>query len=236
MSASVQVAQASGDVTAQSALVPHRQLKAGDVLGSGYTVTTGQNSHVVLRFDDGQIVALKSLSSLQIDSYKYESGNPAAGEVIMSLLTGGLRTITGLVANTNRSAFALRTPSATIGIRGTDFLAALYQGTYTLVNSGAISMTNPKGATDFAVEETGFAAGPNAAPSKIPASAVPEGLFTELQGISLSSALRGGSSAGAGTGVSATAIGIGAAVAIGIGVAVAAGGDDDGGGTTTTHH
>ena len=232
MAASVQVTSITGTATGQKGGAPEQRLKVGDTLGTGSVVSTGQSSSVVLRFDDGQIVALKSLSRFSIDSYRYDAKNPGAGEVIMSLLAGGMRAITGLVGNSNRSAFALKTPVATIGIRGTDFLAALSQGLYTQTTSGAISVTTGKGTVAFPVAQNSFTASANVLPTGIPPTALPAGIFSELQAISLGAA--GGASTGATLGgFSGTALGVGAIIAVGIGAAAAAA---SGGGSTTTHH
>ena len=62
-----------------------------------------------------------------------------------SLLKGGFRSITGLIGRGNKDHYGIRTPSATIGIRGTDHetvhlavaLPNLPEGTYNKVNTGA---------------------------------------------------------------------------------------------------
>lgn len=236
--AQVQVISLTGAVTARSATAPERALRRGDLVQSGTSIRTGTNSTAVLRFDDGQAVALKSLTTFNIDSYQYDPATPGAGQMIMSLLAGGLRIITGAVASTNRSAYSLRTQTATIGIRGTDFLIAISAGDYAQVIEGAISMTTEKGALLVAAGQSAFSAGAALLPATIPPAAVPAGLFNELLAIPINVSA-GASAAGAGAGVSgttATALGIGAAVALGVGVAAAATSDDGGGSSTTTHH
>jgi hypothetical protein len=232
MAASVQVTSVTGTVTAQRAGGPEQRLKVGDTLASGSVVSTGQSSTVVLRFDDGQIVALKSLSRLSIDSYRYDPKNPGAGESIMSLLAGGLRAITGLVAKNNRSAFALKTPVSTIGIRGTDFMVAVSQGQYTFTSEGAIVITTNQGPLVFPAGSYSFTAAATVLPGAIPASALPAGIFTELQAISLGAA--GGAATGATLGgFSGTTLGVIGIIAVGVGAAAAAA---SGGGSSTTHH
>jgi hypothetical protein len=43
----------------------------GDVVKAGETVSTGAGSNVVLRFDDGQIVALSANSSMTVSTYTF---------------------------------------------------------------------------------------------------------------------------------------------------------------------
>jgi len=234
LAATIQVTSVQGTATSQLGSGPEQRLRPGDTIAPGATVTTGQSSNVVLRFDDGQIVALRSLSRFSVESYKYESKNPGAGEVIMSLFSGGLRAITGLVGNSNRSAFALKTPIATIGIRGTDFFAALSQGLYAHPAKGAIGVTSTKGTTAFTAGEYSFTASATTLPTSIPASALPAGIFTELQAINLGAA--GGAATGAGVGgFVGTALGVGGLIAVGVAaIAAAASSSDDT--STTTHH
>ena len=233
--AQVQVVSLSGNVTARSATEPVRSLKQGDVVTEGMRVQTGPASKAVLRFDDGQVVALKSATSLTLNSYKYDAQNAGAGQIVMSLVTGGLRVITGAVGRTNRPGWSLRTPTATMGIRGTDVLVAIANGDYAQVIDGSISLTTQKGVHVVNAGQTAFSAGPNVLPSTIPASSAPAGVFTEIMSIPMGAGA-GGAAAGAGAGISAglgTALGVGALIAIGIGAAAAGGG---GGGNSTTNH
>ena len=232
MAASVQVTSVTGNVTAQTGTGPDQRLKAGDIIAPRATVVTGQSSTAVLRFDDGQVVALKSLSQFSVESYKFDPKSPGAGEIIMSLFSGGMRAITGLVGNSNRSAFALKTPVATIGIRGTDFVAALSQGLYAHPSSGAISVTSTKGTAVYSAGQFSFTASSTALPASIPASALPVGIFNELQAIVIPTA--GGAAAGATVGgFTGTTLGVIGIIAVGVGAAAAAA---SGGGSSATHH
>lgn len=235
MAATVQVMRVQGTVIAQVGTGPEQTLRPGDTVRQGTTISTGQGSHVVLRFDDGQMVALKSLSRFTLESYRYDAKDPGAGQIIMSLLSGGMRAITGLVANTNRSAFALKTPVATIGIRGTDFFAALSQGLYNQVKAGVISVSSTKGTEVFGAGQYAFTASPAVLPAGVAPSALPAGIFTELEAITLTGAA-GSASAGAGMGLSpGAALGIGGLIAVGVGAALAAGSDDEET-VTPSHH
>ena len=94
-------------------------MRQGDEVAQGDTVITGANSSAVLKFDDGQVVALTANSRMTITAYQY---NPAteSGNVLLSLVTGGMRAITGLIGRRSPSQVAYRAATATIGIRGTD--------------------------------------------------------------------------------------------------------------------
>jgi FecR protein len=108
-----------GTVQAQTGPSASRPVRQGDELSQGDTVVTGANSSAVLKFDDGQVVALTSNSRMTITAYQY---NPAteSGNVLLSLVTGGMRAITGLIGRRSPNQVAYRAATATIGIRGTD--------------------------------------------------------------------------------------------------------------------
>jgi hypothetical protein len=109
----------SGTVQVQTGPASARPVRQGDELTQGDTIFTGANSAAVLKFDDGQVVALTANSRMTITAYQY---NPAteSGNVFLSLVTGGMRAITGLIGRRSPNQVAYRAATATIGIRGTD--------------------------------------------------------------------------------------------------------------------
>jgi hypothetical protein len=109
----------TGTVQVQTGPASPRPVRQGDELSQGDTVVTAANSAAVLKFDDGQVVALTANSRMTITAYQY---NPAteSGNVLLSLVTGGMRAITGLIGRRSPSQVAYRAATATIGIRGTD--------------------------------------------------------------------------------------------------------------------
>ena len=128
-----------GTVQAQTGTAPARVLRLGDQVRQADTVITGAGSSAVLRFDDGQVAALTANSRMTITAYQY---NPQtqSGNVLLSLLTGGMRAITGLIGNRSPANVAYRTATATIGIRGTDITIVTSGGNVIVtVNAGVIS-------------------------------------------------------------------------------------------------
>ena len=114
-------------------------LVKGQDIAAGSELSTGDNGLAVVRFVDGHTIALKDRSSVKIANYQYNPQKPATSSMVLDLLRGGLRTLTGLLGKANPSAFKLRTPVATVGIRGTDATVALIDGDlFTRVDSGGI--------------------------------------------------------------------------------------------------
>ena len=69
---------------------------------------------------DGAILTLGANSSLSINRYQH-SDRDNSGSARLELLKGVMRAVTGAIGKTKNRDFLVRTPVATIGVRGTDF-------------------------------------------------------------------------------------------------------------------
>src|SRR5256885_6143104 len=93
----------------------------GMLVQSGDTIRVGPASNAQIRMTDESIVGLRPGTVFRIDTYEY-SGQEAEPRSIFSLLKGGFRTVTGAIGRLHsRERYAVRTPTATIGIRGTHY-------------------------------------------------------------------------------------------------------------------
>jgi hypothetical protein len=129
----------------------------------------------------------------------------------------------------------LDTPTATMGIRGTDVLLGLRQGLYASVKAGSVGLANSGGTLVVEAGQNGLVANANTLGVLIGDSAIPAGLFTDLEAISLGAT--GGAASGAGGGFSIGGIGLPGMVGIALGIGLAAAAASGGGETTvTTHH
>ena len=97
-------------------------LSVGSEVRSGDVLRTERDSTVGLRFTDGTQVSLRPNTRIAIEGYSYEVEKPAGDNFAMRLLKGGMRTVTGLLGKRRPEAFAVRAVTATVGIRGTDFV------------------------------------------------------------------------------------------------------------------
>ena len=131
----------TGTAQVQTGATAARPLRQGDEVAQGDTIITGANSSVVLKLDDGQVAALTSNSRMTITAYQY---NPASesGNVLLSLISGGMRAITGVIGRRTPDRVAYRAATAPIGVRGTDVTIATAQGNVVVsVTEGSISFT-----------------------------------------------------------------------------------------------
>ena len=96
-----------------------RELKQGDFVYVNDEIQTGSRSFAVLQFTDGAKVTVRPDTKLVIETYLY-TGNDS-DEATLSLVSGGLRVITGAMAKTHPENYKVRTPVALMGVRGTEF-------------------------------------------------------------------------------------------------------------------
>ena len=236
MLANATVQSVTGQVTAAGAAVTQ-----GQRITPGSAVTTGAGARVLMRFDDGQSVLLNENTEFRIAEFNYNEASPQQDRSIFDILKGAARFVTGAIGRRSQTAFQLRAPQATIGIRGTDFMVAIVNPLYLGVTQGAIAAANTAGTVPFAAGAYGSVASFTTLATAIPFSALPAaaaGAFTSMSSVTISAVGVGGQAAGAGTatGTAAGGAGIGTAAAIGAAAAAAAAVTSGGETTTTTHH
>ena len=210
------VQEVHGNVTGQIGTGSSLQVEKGQTLINNAMIATGPGSYAVLKFEDGTAVLLKENTSFQVQNYDYNPKAPENANAIFNLLRGGLRMITGLVTSRNRNALKVGTPLATIGIRGTEFIAELVNPFFIQVINGTIVVTNSAGAVVFTAGQAVVVANPATLANIIPLNQVPPGVLqmpnyplTSVPGpVPSGSVVGGGVGGGAGAG---TALAIGAA-------------------------
>jgi hypothetical protein len=156
---------AVGNVTAVNAVGVQRPLSKGAEISNGDTIRTGDGGRAQVRFSDGAMVSLQPETEFRVDNYQYAGKADGQEKGFFSLLKGGLRTITGLVGRTHRENYKLTTSVATIGIRGTEFSAALGKsGSELVINTGEglIEVCNAAGCMLLASGESGIVSGTRA--------------------------------------------------------------------------
>ncbi|GGY38504.1 hypothetical protein GCM10011297_09590 [Bacterioplanes sanyensis] len=107
-----------GEAQAVSANGEIRSLQRRDAVYVTDTLRTGSDSRVQIRFVDNALLALKGNSELRISTYEMNA-EQTGGTILMELVEGGFRTLTGKIGKGEQSDYEVRTPVASIGIRGT---------------------------------------------------------------------------------------------------------------------
>ena len=154
----------SGTVTVTSIKGLPRNTTPGMALLVGDTIQTDDDSEAHATMADGAYLAVRANSRLKITEYA-ANGNSRDSSLI-SLITGSLRTVTGWIAKTRPKAYRITTPTATIGVRGTDHEVIFYTaedaetpeeaGTHNVVYEGATTLETPKGSVDVVVGQAAY--------------------------------------------------------------------------------
>lgn len=109
---------------AQSAGQTPRTLGKGLQLQEGDRLTTADGASAVIKLQDGTRMTVRPGSEMVLSQFKYKADAPD-NSMVINMLRGGLRAITGLIAKSSPNAARIQTNTATIGIRGTDFDARI---------------------------------------------------------------------------------------------------------------
>ena len=156
----------SGGVTAVSGQPAQvRGLRSGDTVYVGEQLQAAANSEAVLRMVDGGYLALRPGAQFLVEDFAADKRK--TDHLSLRLVQGGLRLITGWIGQLNPQGYRVRTPSAVIGVRGTDHEAyhltdgmalawSQKSGTYDKVVSGQTFLQTPEGSVDIAPGQVGF--------------------------------------------------------------------------------
>jgi len=162
-----------------------RAAERGGEIREGDTIVTGASALVQVRLADGGFLSIRADTETTLERFAFAGGDDRNASMFLTLLKGGFRSVTGLVGQLNRAGYRITTPSATIGIRGTDHepfvvtpaTAAALQlaaGTYDRVHSGQTFIQNRQGLTQFAnPNQTLFVSDTSAPPRLLPGGPPP---------------------------------------------------------------
>lgn len=120
-----------GKVTEQLNAVPNilrdkQSLQA--IKGAGVEMNDAirtQQGKVGITFEDDTKVQITENSKLVIDDFVYDPKSKSGGKLAVKIALGTARYASGQIAKTNPQNVAVTTPTATIGVRGTDFTATV---------------------------------------------------------------------------------------------------------------
>lgn len=117
------VARLSGPLMAKKADGSVKVLGLKSEIESGDTLVSEKNTYAQIKFIDNSEITLRPGTTFKVENFAFDEGRPENDSASYNLVKGGLRSITGLMGKRNKEKFSLKTPSATIGIRGTTFVA-----------------------------------------------------------------------------------------------------------------
>jgi hypothetical protein len=116
------VVHVQGIASAQRPGEPARFLQKGDALNEGDVINTAARGYAVIQLKDDSKITLRPDTTFAIPEYRQGTANEG---MLVRLLKGGMRAVTGLMAKRNPQSVRINAGTATIGIRGTSFDARL---------------------------------------------------------------------------------------------------------------
>ena len=178
------VTHLSGTLSVKRAEAPPKLLSIKSEVREGDVLTTEDETYARIKFVDGGEVVLRPGSQLKVENYAFNQARPESDNIVLSMLKGGLRAVTGLIGKRNRDKVNYTTATATIGIRGTHFGALLCQGDCAKVPTttgqpppnglhldvadGAIVVSNSAGQQQINAGQFGYVASPQTPPQVVP--------------------------------------------------------------------
>ncbi|MBN1257919.1 MAG: FecR domain-containing protein [Planctomycetes bacterium] len=130
-----------GTVTAKQPEAPVRELANGSPIYSGDVIKTKSASKVQIQFMDFTIISIGPKATMTIDNFFFEEGN-SGSQCDTSVLEGAFKIVGGKISKMAPDQIKVKTPSATIGIRGTMGVGSADDGSTTMIfmGGGAISV------------------------------------------------------------------------------------------------
>jgi hypothetical protein len=178
------VTHSSGTVSVKRGSDPSKLLAVKSEVFEGDRISTEADTYTRLKFKDGSEVVLRPNTQMVVANYAYREEKPEADNALLNLIKGGLRSVTGLLGKRNKDKFGVTTPTATIGIRGTNFGLLLCNsdcggiptvtgkplenGLHIDVADGAVIASNKGGNLQFNVGQFGFVKDANTPPVLVP--------------------------------------------------------------------
>lgn len=101
-----------------SALTTREQLELEDAIYTGCVIDTENESAVQITFADGSKLTVGENAHIVVDKYVYDP-NGGSGHQAITLAKGAFRFLSGAIPKEN---VRLKTPTVTIGIRGTEIM------------------------------------------------------------------------------------------------------------------
>jgi len=146
------VHEVTGSGSIQKAAAKAVRASAGDVFESETVFRTGPAETIILKFADGQVVALGPNSALHIGRYCYLANSLGQSSSNLELLKGEMRVVTGLIGSANPEAMHVTAGDTLLSIQkpgGADFTVSVNPDPrevgYAAVARGEIAASTPYG-------------------------------------------------------------------------------------------
>ena len=141
------LAMIEGEVQLITADGSPQKAETGAELSNGMTIKTANNASAVIQMPDESSYVIEANSQFKIVNYHFIEVEPTNDKSEFSLLEGMFRFTSGKIGKRNPEKVQYHTPTATMGIRGTEGTLRYYsteEQSYVHVVSGQMSMFEEK--------------------------------------------------------------------------------------------
>jgi hypothetical protein len=127
---SVNAQDAAGVVKTSKGLVmldrsgQRHALNVGFPVEAGDRISTGPGGYAGITLRDDTLLTMGPNSSFVLDKFQFDPKTDS-GNYLVSMFRGVFMVVSGLIARQSPESVEFRTPTATIGIRGTEFIVEL---------------------------------------------------------------------------------------------------------------
>ena len=174
--------EADAPISVEGSLGQRRRLNAVDNVRRGDTITTDDKTTASVRLLDGTLILLRTESSVLLKEFRFAKSDVNNGVLSIQLLTGAMRTISGLIPKDPKSKYSMSTPGGSVAVRGTDYAVRwcaadgvcmldgepVGSGLYAGVLEGGIDIPNANGSSPADAGEIVRVANPELAATPAP--------------------------------------------------------------------
>ena len=155
---------AHGTALAENSTGGARSLSSGMPVCEGDSIDAGQGSLVQLAMADGGRLDVRAHSRLHLDRFALPDSMDGSERFSATLAWGSVHAITGAIGHVHKELYALHTPLARIGVRGTSHEVfhvphaqpGVAAGTYNRVLAGGTTLSSSTGSLDLDPSQSGF--------------------------------------------------------------------------------
>jgi FecR protein len=169
----------NGDVRVQTKTGEVLIVTKGTEVNEGDLIISGEPALAQLKMEDGGMLVIRPKTRLTISTYRFNGAEDGTERATYRLDRGSVRAITGQIGKTNKQNYLIQTPTASIGVRGTDHEPAFIPknddgydgakpGTYDKVNTGETYIETKAGLVIVKPNSVGFAEDEWSVPSILP--------------------------------------------------------------------
>ncbi|WPB59262.1 FecR domain-containing protein [Xylophilus sp. GOD-11R] len=98
-----------------------RPVAPGDGIASADSIVTGADGSISVVLRDGTLIVVGPNSRTDLREFSFDATS-YQGNMVVSVVRGTMRMVSGLLRKNRPDSVSVETPTALIGIRGTDFI------------------------------------------------------------------------------------------------------------------